>query len=253
MFSGASRLFDRYFPPARREEPLYRLLLTLIALAFVLIATVVIAFDSLFVTQNAITALQVGSIAPVDIRAPFSTTYISDVLTERVRDEAVDNINPFYDPPDPNVARQQLQLLRQIVDFIDNVRHDTFGTPTQKAADVNAISALTLDSTVIETILNMNDETWGAVSDEMTIVLERVMRESIRELELLQVADQLPTQVSLRLDPPSAAVVVDVLGDLIRPNRFPNAAATEAARLAAAQAVPPQSRSFEPVRFRSPK
>ncbi|MBE2270026.1 MAG: HDIG domain-containing protein [Anaerolinea sp.] len=238
-------MFDRYFPPARREEPLYRLLLTLIALTFVLCSTIIIAFDSLFVTQNAINALQVGSIAPVDIRAPFSVTYISEVLTQRVRDEAVENINPFYDPPDPNVARQQLQLLRQIVEYVDNVRHDAFGTPTQKAADINAISALTLDLAVVETILNMDDATWGAVSDEMIVVLERVMRESIREIELLQVADQLPTQVSLRFDPQAAAVVVGIVGDLIRPNRFPNAAATEAARLAAAQAISPQSRSFE--------
>ena len=32
-------------------------------------------------------------------------------------------------------ARQQITLLQQILDFIDNVRHDSFGTPQQKAAD----------------------------------------------------------------------------------------------------------------------
>ncbi len=245
MLSGVSRFLDRFFPPARREQPLYRLLLTLVAVAFVLIATVVIAFDSIFLSQNAVTALQIGSIAPSDIRAPFSVVFISEVLTDRVRQAAVAGVSPIYAPPDPNVARQQIQLLRQILEFIDNVRHDPFGTPEQKTRDINSITALALDAVVIETLLNMDDETWNAVSDETVTVLERVMRESIRESELMQIADQIPTQVSLRFDTEAAAVVVDLVHDLLRPNRFLDAAATSAAEVAAAEGVEPQSRSFE--------
>jgi len=245
MLSGLSRFFDQFTSPARREQPLYRLLLTLVAIIFVLVATVIVAFDSVFPSQDATTALQIGSIASTDIRAPFSTTFVSDVLTERKRQEAVVGINPIFDPPDPNVARTQIQLLRQILDFIDNVRHDPFGTPEQKTLDIGRITALTLDPTVIQTILNMNEETWTSASDETVTVLERVMRESIREGDLNQVADQIPTQVSLRFDSQAAGVVVDVVHDLLRPNRFLNAAATEAAQIEAAEAVLPQSRSFE--------
>ncbi len=245
MLSGVSRFLDRFFPPARREQPLYRLLLTLVAAAFVLIATLIVAFDSIILSQNAVTTLQVGSIALSDIRAPFSVVFISEVLTERMRQEAVAGVSPIYAPPDPNVARQQIQLLRQILEFIDNVRHDPFGTPEQKTRDINRITALTLDPVVIETILNMDDETWNAASDEAVTVLERVMRESIRESELIQITDQIPTQVSLRFDTAAAAVVVDFVHDLLRPNRFLDAVATSAAEVAAAEGVEAQSRSFE--------
>lgn len=244
MWSGVSRLFDRFIPPARWEQSLYRLLLTLIALGFVLFSTVIVAFDSL-VPGSLAGGLTVGSIAPTDIRAPVGATFISEILTERKRQEAVAGVNPIYAPPDPNVARQQIQLLRQIIEFIDNVRQDPFGTPEQKNRDINSITALTLDETTVQTILNMNDATWDSVSDEAVTVLERVMRESIREADLEQAFDQIPTQVSLRFDPQAAAVVVAVVHDLLRPNRFLNLTATDAARVAAANAVDPQSRSFE--------
>lgn len=247
MFTGGSAfpVFDRFFPSTRRDQQLHRLWMTLIAAAFVVISTLIVAFDSIFLSQNAVTALEIGSIAPNDIRAPFSTTFLSEVLTERRRREALEGISPIYAPPDPNVARQQIQLLRQILDFIDSVRSDPFGTPEQKRDDLNSITALRLDAAIIDAILSMPAETWEAVSDEMVTVTERVMRESIRESDLAQVVDQVPTQVSLRFDSQAAAVVVAVVHDLLRPNRFLDAARTEAAQVAAAEAVEPQSRSFE--------
>ena len=33
------------------------------------------------------------------MRAPLSVTYVSDVLTERQRQAAIDAISPIYDPP----------------------------------------------------------------------------------------------------------------------------------------------------------
>ncbi len=112
----------------------------------------------------------------------------------------MDSVSPIYDPPDPNVARQQITLLQQILDFIDNVRRDPYGTPQQKIADINDITALQLDPSIIASILQMDDDTWRAVAGEAVNVLERVMRESIRESDLSLMTDQLPSQVALRFD-----------------------------------------------------
>ncbi len=248
MLDRLTRYFDTLTLPRgglRRDDPLHRLGLVLVAALFVLGSTVIIAFESFVPSQDSITTLQVGSIAPQDIRAPFSITYPSEVLTERQRQAAVESVSPVYDPPDPSVARQQLQLLQQILDFIDNVRHDPFGTPAQKIQDIQQVIALTLSPDVIATLIDMDDETWREVAAEAVLVLERMMRESIREVDLAQISDQVPTQVALRFDPPTAAVVVGVVQDLLRPNRFQNAVATDLARQAAAASVQPQSRSFE--------
>ncbi|MEP7290874.1 MAG: hypothetical protein ABI835_03775, partial [Chloroflexota bacterium] len=230
---------------ARRDHPLHTLGLVLVAVVFVLLSTLIVAFDSIFQTQNNIAALQVGGIVGEDVRAPLSITYVSDVLTERQRQSAMDSVIPLYDPPDPNVARQQIVLLQQILDFIDNVRRDPFGTSQQKLADISTITALQLEPSIIESVLQMDDETWRSVVGEGVNVLERVMRESIRESDLSLTRDQLPSQVALRFDTRAAAVIVALVQDLVRPNRFANPGATELARQTAASSVQPESRSFE--------
>jgi hypothetical protein len=175
-------------------EAVNQALLIGVGVIFVLTATFLLAFDSIMSGQSA-DALRIGSIAPQDFRAPFSLTYDSEVLTARARQAAADSITPFYDSPDPNIARQQISLVRQILDYVENVRSDPFGSAAQKTADLNAITALTLDETIIRAILDMDDVTWQAVDAEIVLVLERVMRESIRDIDLPLVIDQLPTQV----------------------------------------------------------
>ncbi len=230
---------------ARRDHPLHTAGVILVAVVFVLLSTLIVAFDGIFQSETDTAALQVGSVVAQDIRAPFSVTYVSDVLTERQRDAASSSVTPIYDPPDPNVARHQITLLQQILDFIDNVRRDPYGAPQQKLDDINDITALQLDQAIIESILQMDDDTWRAVAGEAVNVLERVMRESIRESDISLMSDQLPSQVALRFDPDTAAVIVALAQDLVRPNRFPNPQATELARQAAANNVAPESRSFE--------
>lgn len=219
--------------------------LVLAILAFVLVSTLIIALDSILPGDADLTALVVGDVAPQDIHAPVSVSYESEVLTERAREAARANVAPVYSPPDPAIARQQIQLSRQILDYVDAVRRDPFGTMDQKIEDLSRITALTIPTTIIRSILAMDDETWRAVDGEIINVLERVMRESIRDLDLAQIRDQLPTQVSVRFDPEAANVVVAVVEDLVRTNRFADPEATEAARLQAAADANVELRTFE--------
>jgi putative nucleotidyltransferase with HDIG domain len=244
MLSGRIGLVGKRRSEDERAALIHQALLIGIGIVFVLTATFMLAFDSIMPGQHA-DSLRIGSIAPQDFRAPFSLTYESEVLTARARQAAADSVTPFYDSPDPNIARQQISLVRQILDFIENVRSDPFASMAQKIADLNAITALTLDETIIRAILEMDEATWQAVDAEIVLVLERVMRESIRDIDLPLIIDQLPTQVSLRFTQSAAAVVVAVVQDLLRPNRLANPTATEAARQAAIANTPPERRTFE--------
>jgi cyclic-di-AMP phosphodiesterase PgpH len=216
------------------------------ALLFALVATLIVASDSLWPGGQDLSSLQIGSIAPRNILAPRGITYESEVLTRRLREDAAANVSVVYDPPDPNVSRTQSQLARQILDFIMNVRRDPFATTEQKISDINQITALTLTDEQITRILAMSPEAWQAVDDEIINVLERVMRESIREADLSVVRNQLPTQVSIRFSTLETELIVAVVEDLVRPNTFPNQAATEEARVRAAETVEPVPRTFVP-------
>lgn len=242
--TNASGLLQRFLALQNRQT-MNAIGAVLAAFVLVLLMTVIVALDTILPGRNAVAMLEVGEIAPEDIRAPTSVTYVSEVLTEQRRQAATASVNPIYAPPDPNVARQQIQLLQQVLEFIDNIRSDAYGTIDQKISDLSAVTALTLDEAIAETILQMDDETWRAVEGEMVNVLERVMRESIRETDLPVIIDTLPTQVSVRFNTQAVAVVTAVVEDLLRPNRFPDPEATENARREAANLTPTESRSFE--------
>src|SRR5688572_15372835 len=194
MIDRLGRLFDG--TPAERGTLVVQwAALALLALVFLAVSTTIVAYDGLLGARNNISALEVGDITPQDIRAPFDWRYESQVLTDRRRETAMESTLPVFDPPDPEVARQQVQLARQILDYIDNVRRDPFGTQEQKIKDISQVTALTLERDVIEYILSLNDDQWRSLDTEIITVLERMMRQEIREANLPVLRGQLPMQV----------------------------------------------------------
>lgn len=246
MTEWAASLLTRYF--GLTEETALKLLhvtgIIGAALLFVMLATSIVASEAFFLGGRNPASMTLGSVPNQNILAPRNVTYVSEVLTEFSRQEAVRNVPLVYDPPDPNVSRTQSQFARQILDFVRNVRRDIFGTTEQKINDISQITALTLTDEQINYILSLSPEAWQTVDDEIINVLERVMRESIRESDLNVVRTQLPTQVSIRFSAQESEIIVAIVEDLIRPNTFPNEAATEAARQQAAANVAPVERTF---------
>lgn len=229
----------------RRLKPVQWAAVGLAAVVFIAVATIVVSFDNIASGRSNIAALQVGDIAPQDIRAPFDWRYESQVLTDRRRQAAMDSTAPVFDPPDPAIARQQVALARQILDYMDNVRRDPFGTLDQKVEDIQQISALTLDRRTIEYLLSLSDDQWRTLDAETVAVLERVMREEIRETNLPVVRSQLPMQVGVRFNDNDVRAITSIVEDLLRQNTFPNPDASEAAREAAAANTPSETRVFE--------
>ena len=247
MIAATARLLERYFNLRFDQAVTYlnRLMVTLAALAFILLATLIVAFEDVTDGRTGLSTLEVGDIAPSDIFAPETRTYVSQVLTEQRREAAAANVAPIYAPPNPEIARQQTDLALRILNFIDNVRRAPFDTTDQKIRDIEEITALALDRDTIRQLLELDNETWQDVSDQVIAVIERVMRTDIRETNLSSVRAQIPNQVGVRFNEIEAGIIVAVVGDLIRPNSFPDEAATQETREAAAAGIPDEMRSFE--------
>ncbi len=214
------------------------------AVLFALLTTLIVASDVLlpWITGNGV--LRVGQVVRENILSPFNITFESSVLTELNRREAAAEVAQVFDPPDPNVSRAQSMLAHQVLDYIHTVRQDSFSSVAQRADDLQHITALTLGAAQIDHILNLSAEAWESVDGEIINVLERIMREPIREASLDVIRTQLPTQVSIRFSSSESEIIVAIVEDLLRPNTFPNEAATEAAREAAVAAVEPVERTF---------
>lgn len=195
-------------------------------------------------TRQTTIRLSVGDVAGQDILAPRAITYESEVLTERVRGEAAENVEAVYSPPDSSVARRQIQRLRAALDFISNVRADNLASQEQKLADLAALQDVHLGEESANEILALGDNAWQAVQQEAITVLEQVMRSSIRDDQLEDARRGVPALVSLSLSEEQAAVVAALVSAFVAPNQFYNESLTAAAREAARQEVEPITRVF---------
>ena len=234
--------------PARRDllQQAFRLWhparLWLILIAGILGTSAALSLNSLQTQSEQRLAL--GDVAPQDIAAPAAATYESQVLTGTARLAAEATVVEVFDPPDGRIARQQLEKLQAVLDFVTAVRADPFSSSETRQQDLAALADIDLSPASARALLDLPESRWEAVRQEASAVLEEVMRGEIRQGRLEDARRRLPAMVSMSLPENQAALVVELVGAFIAPNALYNQAATELARLRAAQAVPSEMRSY---------
>ncbi len=188
--------------------------------------------------------LQIGDVAAQDILAPSAISYESQVRTEQQRQIALRAVSTKYTKADTNIARQQLEHLRGALAYITSVRADSHASQEQKLADLAALQGINLSQDIATGILDLNDARWTAIQQEAIVVLEQVMRNTIREDRLVDTLSSVPNLVSLALPADQALIVADLASSFIAPNSFYSESLTEAARQQAVEAVEPVKVSF---------
>ncbi len=188
--------------------------------------------------------LLVGDVVTYDIHAPYALTYQSQILTARQQDTVASEVPLVYSPADTNIARQQLERLRNSLVFINNVRADNFASLEQKTTDLAALENVQLSRDTIIGILSLSDSRWQSISQETTSILDQIMREPIRENQLLSVDQKIPTLISLSFPEDQTAIITTLLQAFVVPNSLYNEQLTEAARQKARDNVSPVMRSF---------
>lgn len=218
----------------------------------IIVATLLIAMLGLsmvalmipFYTSQVNSQLKAGEVANREIVAPRSISYTSEILTGIQQDAAEGSIAAIYTLPDTSIARHQLERLRATLAYITSVRTDSYASNEQKLADLAALEEIFLDQETAQTILDLSDSRWQAVQQESIIVLEQVMRATIREDRLDDARQGIPSLVSLSLPEDQAAIVAELVNGFVAPNSLYNETLTEAARQQARESVAPVERSF---------
>lgn len=189
--------------------------------------------------------LAAGEVAPHDVVAPRQITFESQVLTERARERAVQSVADQYDNPDARIRRQQVELAREITNFITVVRNDEFASPEIQTDYLMSIEDTPLTPELALQILTLTDSEWAVVAEEIPLALDRIMREEIRENNIALIARRVPALVSSALNEESTAIVTEMVRSLMRPNSLLNEARTEELRERARSDVPPQTVTLE--------
>ena len=216
-------------------------------LVFLLLAIFVIILVGLmipFITTQIDSQLSAGEVASREIVAPRSLSFTSNILTEEQRESAANSIAAIYSPPNTSIARNQLESLRGTLAFMTSVRDDTYASVDEKMLDLAALEDINLDQATALSILELSDARWQAVQQEAIIVLEEVMKATIRENQLESARANVPALVSLSLPEDQADIVSELVTGFVAPNSLYSEVLTETARQNARESVTPVERSF---------
>ncbi len=227
----------------QNQWPLWRKVL-LIALLLATAGLSIVALLVPLAPQQDTIDLAEGDVAPRDILAPRTVSFESEVLTEAQREIAANAISPIYTPPDASAARQQVKKLRATLNFIESVRADSYATDEQKIADLAALQDVILQQESAAALVALSDASWQAVRQESIVVLEQVMRSTIRENRLEEARRSVPALVSLSLTEDQATLVAGLVSAFVAPNSLYNDEATQAARETAQADVDPIIRTY---------
>jgi putative nucleotidyltransferase with HDIG domain len=188
-------------------------------------------------------ALAVGDVAPQNMRAPSDIQYVSDVLTEGARADAERTVDPVYEPPDPTIARSQIESLDAMLRAISAVRAEEKPLE-EKQFDVAGLRPGGFEPDALDLLLWLSDERWEMVQAASLELLGAVMQEPVRSEDLETIRQGLLARVSFTLSRSEAGLVADLVSPLLAANSFYSPELTEAARQAARDAVPPVTRSY---------
>jgi putative nucleotidyltransferase with HDIG domain len=191
-----------------------------------------------------VTDLEAGDVSGQDILAPYAISYNSDILTEQLREEAVREVTAKYTTADTNVARNQLEHLRQALAYITTVRSDTYASTEEKQADLAALQEVQLSQETALGILELNDPRWQTIQQEAIVVLEQVMRNTIRDSQLEIFRRSAVNIVSLSIPEDQAAIAAELAAAFIAPNSFFSQSLTETTEQLAYESVAPVSISY---------
>jgi len=186
----------------------------------------------------------IGEVSSQEILAPYSITYESRVLSDAARESAAVAVQPVYLPPDPDIARAQLEKLRNTLYFISTVRNDSYSTQIQKVQDLKSIGNLHYTDAEYINLLELTEQEWQAIGEEASRVLEVALRESIRNNQLGTVRSNLPASIDFSFPSNQTKLIISIVSPFIVPTSLFSEEQTQEARDKARSSVEPITRQI---------
>ena len=222
---------DDDLPNSRFDQ--FKLFIFFVALLLALTAILGLNFD-----RSGRFNLAPGDRSSVDIVAPRSLTYESEVLTESSREEVVSGIF-VYTPLDRNIGRQQTNRVRTVFRFMEVVRNDALADTEEKIAYLQAIEELDIDRQTADILVDVSQQDFETIRDETASIVAEAMQDRIQEEQLTQVRSISLRRISFGIPLELESVVEELAPQFIVPNVFFDEDATATARAEAAQIVEP--------------
>ncbi|HEX2141298.1 MAG TPA: HDIG domain-containing protein [Candidatus Limnocylindria bacterium] len=188
--------------------------------------------------------LEVGDVAPDDISAPRTESFVSESLTDARRQEAAAGVQDIYVPigPRADIREAQLRQFDSRVRVVNGVltRRDAGTLDAEEVVpEINRV-APELSTAQVDQLASMPAGTWERVAEAGRTVLEDALSGEVREDRLADVRAQVRSNITNELAPAERELAGDMAALYVVPNEQYSAEETEAARQAARDAVDPE-------------
>jgi len=217
--------------PGRRD--LLRLLVT--AGALILAMTAILGVD---VAPRL--DLQVGDVAPSDIKAPKAITFTNPILTAQAQQSARDLVPFQYDFTSERaiaIATEQLAAFSRRVLPIDTAFYASTA-PAQRQSILNeALPDLTAETRT--TLLSLDAKRWIAVRAEASRILDVTERTELRDTEVAETRLHLTERMAGGLSDSERQLAAELIAPVLVPNSSFSQSLTDQRRDDAAAAVAP--------------
>ncbi len=187
---------------------------------------------------------QMGDVSPQTFTAPSAITYESQVLTEAAKQTAANAISNRYLPLDLSISRTQIESLQNLLNQITLIRNDPNITYSDKAESLPKSDSYSISPKAAQVIFQISDSQWAAIVQESIASLERTMRKSIRDYQVQENKDNLPSLISYTLPREHVFVAEELAGSFIVANSLFSVEETEIAKQQAMEAVTPVTRTY---------
>jgi cyclic-di-AMP phosphodiesterase PgpH len=186
--------------------------------------------------------VKVGDIASQTITAPRNFSYNSEVVRQRLQDEAARSVKDVI-VYDGNIDKAQLSVLQELLSTVAGARV-AGSLPPRRLGDGTQSGTVNLTPELQQALFEMPNDRYQYVSDEARRVLNDVLQEPFSAAELDAKRASVTARIGPGLDPTERQVVVALVQPLVQPTERVDSAATELQRQRAVTAIPPQVRRF---------
>lgn len=178
--------------------------------------------------------VRVDDIASRTVKSPRDVSFQSDFLTEQARQAAAEAVAPRL-AFDPGIRTEQLAAFDRLVRGISDARN-----LTDDARKREALGALGLSERSVETVIALPPDRWLSVIAEGQRVLSDELNTSLDEASAAERRDSVDSLIAPDFGADEAILAAEIVRRQIVPTQVVDEEATEAARQAARQSVPPQ-------------
>jgi putative nucleotidyltransferase with HDIG domain len=213
--------------------------LVLFGLLFALVLQAILLFQ--FLPSRY--ALNEGEVSPYDVKSPAKITFVSQSRTQQEREQAAAAVADVYRPI-PNADAQAVARASGVLDAVSRARAE--GTSgVQRITRLTQVPGATISEALASSIVSLDDAQWQDTSAAILRSVDQAMRARITPAGLDQARAIVPAQVDPSLDDREMTIAVSLVREFLTPTVEVDSEGTDAARKAAADAVPPVQVTIE--------